>query len=415
MMHHPHALLFPAGAEFRSGHGWIAGAAGRRTRWLNCLAAVLLLMAVPSAMACKYSVRDLAFVDVHPSPWQLIAVAPPDIGTQQRETWRSIIDRTLEDTNLSPVWTTDPKTISQFVTPYFQNATFDQPGLVLLGPGDQSFPINASDAGGNWEQELGRVVQSPTRLEILDRVTQALCVLLVIEGAGGRSEIREIAESAARKSAQQLWMLDKAPEHGPQVVMLPWEERVRERWLLQSLGIVPESVEGAVAVIYGQARCLGEPLVEQDVTEDKLVRMAAVCGRDCECDLDKSWLYGTQLLHAWNRNLELAAERSLDFDPRSAMVIAESYQILRRNGSAHRTTVLPDAGGLVIHELPDLPPGNTPDHGDSGRDTEVHVEETRPDRETGRRIDSFRVAGMIGAGLILVIAVSGMVIFRRDR
>ena len=122
--------------------------------------------------------------------------------------------------------------------------------------------------------------------------------------------------------------------------------------MLRSLGIDPKLSMPSVAVIYGQGRCLGIPLTGSELSQSKIVQLASLCGRSCECDLDRKWLYGTQMIHHWGQQRQLKAEDNLDFDPAAALVVAEVSGILGRVGSgANRDANASLGNGLIIHDF----------------------------------------------------------------
>ena len=53
---------------------------------------------------CKYSVRDVAFVNVHGKSWQLRLVKPPGISSESFETWNLALRNQLSDSNIAYAW-----------------------------------------------------------------------------------------------------------------------------------------------------------------------------------------------------------------------------------------------------------------------------------------------------------------------
>ena len=73
---------------------------------------------------------------------------------------------------------------------------------------------------------------------------------------------------------------------------------------------------------------------------------------DCECDLDRDWLYGHQMVHRWTTNLENQALSTLNFDPFAAYVKSEVAAIVRKAGRESSPGDAIDLGpGLIIHDL----------------------------------------------------------------
>ena len=57
-----------------------------------------------SLLPCKYSVRDVAFVNVHREPWQLQIIKPKAVTTEQFDLWNAQVEKALSRTNLQYLW-----------------------------------------------------------------------------------------------------------------------------------------------------------------------------------------------------------------------------------------------------------------------------------------------------------------------
>ena len=188
------------------------------------------------------------------------------------------------------------------------------------------------------------------------------------------------------------------------------------------LPIRREFQKPVVVVLYGQGVVLGEPIEADDQLQEKLVARASICGRDCECDLDKEWLYGQQILHRWTLAHERAAETSLDFDPHSSLVQAEVTQILQKsNPQGGAVGIDPAAtlgGGLVIHDLdeleapaepteptePTVDAGNAPVPAESRPPAGDITAADRPREQAAPRIPWF-LLGSLTLGLLFLIGI----------
>ena len=344
------------------------------SRQIECCLVLLYSLSTASVtVACKYSVRDLAFVDIHDSEWVLMAVQSPDTSKPQSDEWHTTITGALENTNVRCQWlaptSSDAATVRQLFTDHSQPLL-----LAVRGPDGVTTPLwpkhlkaQEPSAAVAMQSALSHLIESPSRDEVLNETVTALCVLLIVDGSdtsdARRESIHRTVRTAADQVATRSWALDKATQRGPQVVVVSAEERARERWLLWSIGLDANATDSAVAVIYGAGRCLGETVYGDEIDEERLVRLASVCGRDCECDLDRRWLYGRQMLLRWGERRAILAESHLDFDPQSAMVIAETNAILSRATARRpRASDLPSPG-LIIHDL--APLGDSEKHDDA--------------------------------------------------
>ncbi len=309
-----------------------------------------------STLRCKYSVRDVAFVNVHGNPWQLQLQKPADATDDQVNAWSETLRTKLEHSNVDFVWL-EERSFNSGTT-----ADSSVPQMKLVGPGDTEYPVEEDDIDTALDGLLG----SPARSRILEHVVDALCVVLVVE-SGDReidAAVRETVQLAAGQIERRMWTLEKPTDHGPAIVTVAADQIAEERWLLNSLGIDKMDLP-SVAIVYGQGRRLGEVLSGDSISVDTLTARAGVCGSDCECDLDRDWLYGQQMIHSWSRELERAAGDSLSFDPHAAFVVAEVAQIIQKNAKAIQNNERVDiGGGLVIHDLDNLPAVAGSDEGD---------------------------------------------------
>ena len=307
---------------------------------------------------CKYSVRDVAFVNVHGKSWQLRLVKPPAVEPERFEEWNLALREQLADSNIGYAWYDSDSDIGKQIQLASPNAA-ETPLMDLVRLGAADSPL-AVPSPVQLEEGLRRLVQSPIRDEIFSKLVDDLCVFVFVQSGDESKDSSAKSElmAAVKRVNDQMWTLEKPTDSGPSIVVVPESRLSEEQWLITSLGITGDS-QPSVAVLYGQGRLLGEVLSGDEITANALVTRASICGQDCECSLNRNWLYGVQVLHRWNKALERKAEASLDFDPNSAFVIAEVAQILQKNaGTVNQAPPVMLGGGLVIHELADLEPGS---------------------------------------------------------
>lgn len=321
---------------------------------------ILFLLSIPfqvvaeELVRCKYSVRDVAFVNVHGKSWQLRLVRPATVTPERFEKWNLALKNQLADSNVGYAWYDSASDIGKQIQ-LANPSTAQAPLMDLIRLSDSDRPLVVSSPA-QLEERVKRLVRSPSRDEIFSKLVDALCVFVLVQ-SGDKSKdavVEAKVMAAVKRVNDQMWTLEKPTDTGPSIIIVPQENRSEEKWLLSSLGIIDHQ-QPAVAVLYGQGRLLGEVLAGPKITVDAIVARASICGQDCECSLNRNWLYGVQVLHQWNKSLERRAEASLDFDPNSAFVIAEVAQILQKNaGQINQAPPVMLGGGLVIHDLADL-------------------------------------------------------------
>ena len=300
---------------------------------------------------CKYSVRDVAFVNVHGKSWQLEIVKPTSVTEAEFSRWNQTLKTGLATTNLGYVWLDPDSSRAEFLRAEV-DMTSDL-NMYLTNDAESIIPFSVGTS--NFTDQIETIVHSPIRKELLNQLTDSLCVFVLVTGDDeSKNEIaRRAVDLAIQQTEKQLWMMEKASSKGPSVVEIEYDN-AGERVTLRTAGIGPLRADElpAVAIMFGQARRLGDVITRNEISKDRLISLAALCGSDCECELDRDWLYGDQMVHDWTIDLERDAERELSFDPKSAFVVAEIAQIMRKNNSKAPGNSFVDMGaGLVIHDL----------------------------------------------------------------
>lgn len=310
-----------------------------------------------SVLRCKYSVRDVAFVNVHGKAWRLCLIKPPNLDEQTFGKWSSDLRTQLERSNVGHVWLADDsdeaaslRRQAAVVKAEAQSAP-ELPQMFLVAP-DGRLEHLIPDSSLSFSANIQRLISSSARTKVLEQVVDSLCVFVVFESGDPAkdSKIRIIVEAAVERVNHQMWTLEKPTDKGPAMVVVD-SSQPDEAAFMSSVGVDSGGLP-AVAVIYGQGRRLGSVLKGDDIGLEKLIGRASICGQDCECELNREWLYRDQMIHVWNQRLEREVENSLTFDPRSAFVVAEVTQILNKNNSQLVDESQFDlGGGLIIHDL----------------------------------------------------------------
>lgn len=307
-------------------------------------------------LPCKYSVRDVAFVNVHGKAWQLNFIRSKGVEDDQIESWSRTLKEQLAGSNVGFTWLASESEEAVELRNRCPDSIDDERSfeVYLEGPSRQVIPIQ-SKFNSFFVDDLNGLLTSQSRMEIIERVVRSLCVVVLVESGDTQKdeEAQSIVSNAIEKLNRQMWTLEKPTDEGPALVVVPANRKSEENWLIRSLGV--ESTESPkVLIVYGQGRVLGEPLSEKKLSVSELIGRMSLCGSDCECDLNRDWLYGQQMIHVWNQRLEREVEQTLDFDPQSAFVVAEVSQIIQKNvarndiASEQRLNL---GGGLVIHDL----------------------------------------------------------------
>jgi len=344
--------------------------------WL-CLALNSILFS--PAFACKYTVRDVAFVEMGHS-WHRIylyfdAETPADYAAELR----AGIELALTDSNVNLEVMTIGKNATDSSLAHLRTLGIDShPSAVLVSPDghirqvllpSQISPDTPPAGQGRPEtvrqtiqQTIDSVIRSPRRSEILSQLMTAHSVVLIIESDDQAQNLlaKTMAENAIDRIAATLPDLPKPINVPPQLMIISAEEARREAIMLWSLDIDVDKHDATqIAMVFGRGRKLGSVMEVGEIVEQDLLRTLAVVGLDCECDLDRSWMQTPMFPHVWTEADESLAVKSLGFDPGHPLVKVEISRILSRgpssldgnrqaNSSATADVLLP---GLQIIEL----------------------------------------------------------------
>ena len=312
-----------------------------------------------SSFRCKYSVRDVGFVDVHAFGWQLTLAKPKQMDREAFQELDSKVRRVLLRSNVSHLWI--PSDSDEFQARMTEAGTGGQVAsagaAILSHSAGESFLVSqwdhVSELNESWVNSLSDLVDSDLREELLRACSESLCSILLFETDDADQNLagNRILQSAIKKLSGQMWMLEKPTEKPPRFFVLSRSAQAQEKWLTLTLG-AGRIREPSFAIVYGQGRRLGGMMPLSQSTPEKLVGRASICGGDCECDLDRDFLYGHQLAHRWSLEMERVTESTLNFDPHAAYVKSEIATIVRKAGRAASDSRRLELGpGLIIHDL----------------------------------------------------------------
>lgn len=294
-------------------------------RYISWLFAVALVASASAgAMACKYSVRDVAFVDLGADPYLLRIHLPSDAD---RSAVSEIVRSALAGSNVRHELVIDPP-VDAIVA-----------SLVAPDGRELSIPIESTRPDA-VRRGINSVVNSPLARRLLGLSLSQHSVVLVVHGsdANANASADLVASNAARAITNDLDRLPKPIDKGPTVVTMTAQKAAAERVLLFSLGIRVDRAQPTadIAVVYGRLRRLGPVLSVPPTHAADLTANMNFVGQDCECELDRAWMTGPMVPHVWSDVDAQRAADALDFDPGSPLVHTEIRQILARGPSDTR-------------------------------------------------------------------------------
>jgi hypothetical protein len=273
-----------------------------------CVFAVFVM--ATCAYACRYTVRELGFVNLDGTPWTLVYLSTDPSFT---------LPVLANDVNVRSI-VVDPTTDPNHPAALMSDQTVT---AVLLGPTGRTLSLHSDDP-------IREATESPLRRRLAAEALDTFAFLLLKLGQdeNENDHARRVAAGARGKLAALAPHLPRPVSHPLRVIELTAEDAANEHVLLWSLGI-DQSDNAAIAIVYGRGRRAGEPLFGA-FDETELTTQLALVGESCECETDRAWLNEPTAPMRWPEASAYAAPEALGFDPASPMVHAEVRRILAR-------------------------------------------------------------------------------------
>jgi len=290
---------------------------------------VLLAAASPSAWACRYSVRDVGFVEIHPAPYRL-RFFEEAIGSATRLQELLAVSRlALEGTNVVVEKGTERAERTE------GTSGTDSPTVLLESPDPEIAPLAHSGPVDSWRFSPDTLASSKVRERYLERMLDIYAAILFVESVDARANEDAMAgiDSAIAQTKEYMTKIPKPVNAPPEAIAIPSDDS--EEVLLWSLGVTDRTIPH-VAVLFGRGRRIGEVLSGSDITAENLFEILSVVGLDCECGLDRSWMQGTCAPLRWDEETQERVAKALDFDPENPVAKMEISQILSQGGLGTR-------------------------------------------------------------------------------
>ena len=171
---------------------------------------------------CKYSVRDVAFVNVHGKSWQLELVKPGQASVDFDLAGNSqILTDALAQANLGFVWHDAESAAAKRL-----GAESNQTKIQMFLTNRQGQIISVASKETSFAARIEEILSSPTRARLIDQLTDSLCVFLVVLGPNEsrNREAMQTVNAAIAQVEKQMWMMEKASDKGPSLVEVNAQE-----------------------------------------------------------------------------------------------------------------------------------------------------------------------------------------------
>ena len=283
---------------------------------------------------CRYTVRDLGFVDMRGAEHVLRLHATVDAQRTAAEALAAFDPEATSNVRFEATTTTGAVRWS----------------LLRAGRPELFLHVTGTDGGdlgadlGAWaalDRALGSKTLKRLSADTLDTFAFAVIVErgpLEGDAAEGSSERANGALHALVVEAEERLMsvADQLPrriEWPLRTVVIESDAREAERVLLWALGLGPGELApdaGALALVYGRGKLAG-PVLSGDTLElREVLEQLVLIGESCECETQRAWTDEPRLPLRWADSQRAAAVAALGFDPDSPMVKGEVARILAR-------------------------------------------------------------------------------------
>lgn len=275
----------------------------------------LLILFAALTLVCRYTVRDVAFVDLGDENYRLVLkIADPQPATL------GAVAEALLDTNVS------------YEIDELEDLSSESSKVTLHHPDGRSLDVDIWNQDGVDALKLNELTDSPLRRVMLDEVFTHYAFVLFIEGESAEKNSRalEVIDGAFKELGKIYEHMPKAVGARPKLTTLSYDRRDEERTLLFALSADEIGSEPALAVMMGRGRRVGPVLVDEEISPTATFGILNSIGQSCECDLDRSWMQGPRVPLRWDAKTRARVIQDLSFDADNPFVRTEISGILAR-------------------------------------------------------------------------------------
>lgn len=320
---------------------------------MRILATILTLSLALDALACRFNVRDVGFVDLGSEPYRLYIFVPEGTARKDLELIKSTAYATYLESNIKAEVLTPTKAATGAAKDFVPKDLTEPVGVLVSSDGKRSIPVAVTEAGkpldvSIWDG-LESVFDSPRRNAVLGKVYQHYGVILIVEGkrADENQRIRKMADRVVASITSRMDKLEKEIREPPVVEVIGEKQFAQEKTFLWSLGVHEIAETPQVVVLYGRGRQMGPVLRDERLDEMALAAIVNTIGLNCECGLDRQWMQGTMIPQSWDEDVRRQFADQLGFDPESPAIRVEMSQILAKGGKGQGANRNAQIGGTL--------------------------------------------------------------------
>ncbi len=348
-----------------------------RKQWIYAIPLVVVLSA-SAALACRFTVRDIGFVELRGPEYSLVATlgtagstSADNLASAARsplDSWLSELGRKLADSNvhLSIQHSSSPTGDDELSNGDAERIVSlklirrDGGSLELSDTLPSALTLesqNTAEEKATVDSWLGENLFSETLDALGQSAINSFVQIVVIEGDDSQSNqaARQVADQAVEAIRKIEPMLPRPIAFPVRVRHIEFAQRSAEPillWAVQDAAVdnhdaarhsasVKADAEATappiLMVLYGRGRLAGPAMSGNAIELRETLAQLALVGESCECETDRAWMDERVIPFRWSSELRKQASTSLGFDPDSPLVQAEMTRIVSQGFNSART------------------------------------------------------------------------------
>lgn len=291
---------------------------------MNTLRFLLVLcftLYVTSVEACRYTIREIGFSTLSKVTYVIYRI------DENSTTFPRQLELSFSDSNVKPYALNLNQDANNPIVSFAKNENLAFPVYVLVDKNQRMLAMTESDYQNNLKSSI---LSSPVQNQLLKNLPLSYASVLLIEGinADENRKAKEIIQGACNHITNIMPNMPKQVDVGPDMITISQDQFQKERVLLWSLGVEGNLEKPTAFVMYGKGRIMGELINYESIVSGDVFKLLSIIGADCECGLDRKWLFGYQVPLNWPKQTRQNLSDRLGFDVDNPMVLTEMSRIL---------------------------------------------------------------------------------------
>lgn len=277
-------------------------------------------MYVTSVQACRYTIREIGFSTLSKVTYVIYRI------DQNTTAFPRQLELSFLKSNIKPYGLHSNETDNPIVA-FAKSQNLTLPAYVLVDKSGRMLPMSDADYKNNLKSSI---LSSPVQNQLLKNLPLNYASVLLIEGTNEdeNRKAKAIIQGACDHITNIMPNMPKQVDVGPDMITISQDQYQKERVLLWSLGVENNPEKPLAFVMYGKGRIMGELINYESIVGGDVFKLLSIIGADCECGLDRKWLFGYQVPLDWPNQTRQDLSDRLGFDVDNPMVLTEMSRIL---------------------------------------------------------------------------------------